>query len=97
MRRDNSDYLIKIISFYEEKTNKLMVKYQYCNKRVVDVISLEDFLNSPLVYVIHPLQLYYLGFDSSTFISRRKNNPGNGDPDGPPNKGGRFKRIFIHG
>ncbi len=95
MKGGNSDYLIKILAFYKEKKNKLMVKYQYSNKRVVDIVTLEDFLDSPLIHVIHPLQLYYLGFDSSNFLSSNKKDPEIDDPNGS-SKGGRFKRVFIH-
>lgn len=96
MQTDNFDYPVKILSFHCDEKKDFIIKYQYCHKRVADVISLSDFLNSPLIFGTHPLQLYYLGLDSASTFSSQSLNAAENQASKPANAG-RLKRIFNHG
>lgn len=87
-------YLIKICSLYFNSERKeLYVKYQLSNKRICSEMPLKDFLNSPLVHLVHPHQLYYLGFDTSELLSKNTKRTKN---DTPIKKAiNRFKRFFV--
>lgn len=97
MRSDNFNYPIKILSFYSDENNNFLIKYQYRNQRISDVITLDDFLNSPLIYGTHPAQLYYLGYDTSNLLRHLPQTENTPASTSTPAKKSRFKRFFIHG
>jgi len=84
-------YLIKICSLYiDENSKEFIVKYQFANKRICSEMPLKDFLNSEFMHLVHPQQLYYLGFDTHELINSKSIN------DAFIKKTiSRFKRFFI--
>lgn len=60
VRRSMYFILIKDI-FYCNKKREIMIKYQCSNKRIGDVISLSEFMQSPLKNATHPDQMIQIG------------------------------------
>lgn len=87
-------YPIKILSFFCDEKNNFQIKYQYANKRVVGTISLTDFLKSPLMYAIDPMQIYQLGFNVSEFLMRLE-TPNNTETPQKPSIFKLLKRVFY--
>lgn len=52
--------LIKDIYFCDKK-QLIMIKYQCSNKRIGDIISIEEFMQSPLKHATHPNQMLQIG------------------------------------
>lgn len=87
-QKDNP-YLIKVLNtFVDENTQKLMVKFKYIDNRIGGVEEVNAFINSSLIYFVHPRQLFLLGNDfNDATLQRLETKPRN-------NVLQRFKRIF---
>ncbi len=86
----NNPYLIKVLNtFVDESTQRLMVKFKYTDNRIGGVEEVNAFINSPLIYFVHPRQLFLLGNDfNDATLQRLESKPRN-------NVLQRFKRIFY--
>lgn len=59
---DLDQYFVKITKIYKnEFHNEIMIEYYVMPYYVSEVIPCSEFINSPLIYAVHPKQLYVLG------------------------------------
>lgn len=88
-----SPYLIKILSIYNDQENsELMVKFKYRDNRIAGIEKVNIFINSPLIYFVHPKQLFLLGADCKDL--QFKNLP-RAESIRSTQFISRFKRIFY--
>lgn len=92
---NGSPYLINILHTYvDNQTHKLMVKFKYSDNRIGGCEEVNTFINSPLIYFVHPKQLFLLGHDyqmvQQQVLPTEQNSIGK-------NIVHRFKRVFYRG
>jgi len=91
-KNDNrSPYFVKIYDLYSTEDEGVLVKYHIINTRITNTISVHEFVNTPLIFGVHPYQLYLLGYDEGAYSEKLKSI------SAPTinSKSPRFKRRFL--
>lgn len=64
---DLDQYFVKITQIYKDEfCHEIMIRY-HVMPNISDVIPCKEFMNSPLIYAVHPKQLYFLGIQSGDY------------------------------
>ncbi len=69
---EKSPYFVKIYDVYQTTEMGLVVKYHIENTRITDSIPIDEFIKTPLLYGVHPRQLYLIGYDNGIYNERIK-------------------------
>lgn len=80
--------------FFCNKKRQIMIKYQCLNKRIGAIISLEEYMSSPLKHATYPDQLFHIGMQTEKFLSEIQNCKPRIDTQ-MQDQLSRFKRIFY--
>ncbi|RUQ96642.1 hypothetical protein [Legionella septentrionalis] len=93
IRRSMYFILIKDIYFCDKK-QQIMIKYQCSNKRIGDIISITEFMQSPLKHATHPDQMLQIGIELERQLNNlKKHTHPNSEAK---NQLTRFKRVFYN-
>lgn len=87
--RKNMYFIVIRDIFLCSKKKEIMIKYQCINKRIGDIIALEDFMRSPLKHAVHPNQIFQIGLQTERYFQKLNFSDDNLEPLT------RFKKIFY--
>lgn len=71
-------YFIEITEIYtNQESGEIMIEYFIPTCGVTDDITSSEFLNSPLIFAVHPMQIYLLGVEAGKCVIKvnKNNNP----------------------
>ncbi len=89
-------YLINILAVYTDvRTHEMMVQFSHENHQLGGQETVNNFINSPLAYFVHPKQLFLLGGDSRDLCFRTHLSQNNSPLSKKTQSA--FKRVFYTG
>ena len=92
-----SHYVVEIVKFYfDGRQQELMIDYRIKYKRIESSISLNHFIDSPLIYGVHPKQMYLLGIEQGRTISTKERIDCHSEKAADTLSQPRLRKIFYH-